>query len=615
MNITIFAVVFMKHIFVIILFVFFACFHVFSQEPDSINLPKTIFFTSSNKLFSFEKTKTDTEFNSVHNYTPFYSNFLAHLGNGVSATYSLVPVFYNNVPFWLQPLSVYYSEIEQRYFQTYNPFTLIKLTGNTNRTYNEESIKLIHTQNIKPNWNIAFIGKSDKSIGRIPRQDNRFHYLYGSSRFTSTKYHLAVNYFFSKIKIKENGGVSNLSFLTDSLFPTENAQIYLHEAANHYTVQNFNAKQAICFNYKDDSLSVKWKPYLIHTLHYQKAKKIYHDKPDTSLYYTHIFIDSTITYDSLYYRNLENRLGLSFSTNLQSGKSLYFYALSSLRKQYSYEHPNTEQNLGAGVQYLYNDSLWSAHFTYEHWLEGYFAKNKSLLLEISKKMKIYNRNVTLILLPSYQHKQADYFMNNLYTNHFQWKNQLPRFSEWSIDIGIKEKSNSLFYTFKHIRQPYYFDRFSYPQFNTNDLIFNGFVMQKTFNVGHFHLNNRLLVQLLSDTLISVPTFASYHMLYYENKLFKKVLGLQIGTEVFYHTNYKGVWYNPALGNFYNRYTTSVGNYPYINVFVNFQLKRSRFFIKIEHLNYHWQVGNYCLINSYPLAPRSIKFGILWSFYD
>lgn len=605
----------MKHYFVVILFVFIACFHVFSQKQDSIYLPKTIFLKSSNRLFSFEKTKTDTDFNSVHDYTPFYSNFLAHLGNGVSATYSLVPVFYYDIPFWLQPMSIYYNEIEQRYFQTRHPFTHIKLTGNTNRTYNEEGLKLIHTQNIKPNWNIAFAGKSDKSIGRIPRQDNRFHYLYGSSRFASTKYHLAVNYFFSKIKVKENGGVSNLSFLTDSLFPAENAQIYRSEASNHYTIQKADAQQAVCLNYKDDSLSAKWKPYLIHTFYYQKAKKIYSDKPDTSLYYTHIFNDSTTTYDSLYYRNLKNRLGLSFSTNLQNGKGVYFYALSSLRKLYSYEHPHTEQNFGTGIQYFYNDSVWSANFTYEHWFKGYFAKNKSLLLELSKNMKIYNRNVSLILIPSYQNKQADFFMNNLYTNHFQWENQHSMYSEWAVDIGIKEKSNSLFFTFKHIRNANYFDRFSQPQVDSNNLYFTAFVLHKTFNIGHFYLLNRLFVQSLSDTLISVPTFAGYHMLYYENRLFKKVLGLQIGTEVFYHTKYKGVSYNPALGSFYNNYSTSLGNYPYINVFVNFQLKRSRFFIKIEHLNYHWQAGNYCLVNTYPLPPRSLKFGIFWSFYD
>ncbi|MGQ9847363.1 MAG: putative porin [Bacteroidales bacterium] len=605
----------MKHHLIVILLFIFSCFNVFSQKQDSINLPKTLFLTFSNQLFSIEKSKTDTDFMAIHDYTPFYGNFLAHLGNGVSATYSLIPIFYSDIPFWLQPFSVYYNEIEQRYFQTHNPFTHIKLTSNTNRTYNEEGIKLIHTQNIKPNLNIAFIGKSDKSVGRIPRQDNRFHYFYGSSRFSSTKYHLAVNYFFSKIKVKENGGVSNLNFLTDSLFPAENAQIYRQEAANLYTIQNADARQAICLNYKNDSLSAKWKPYLIHLLHYQKAKKIYNDKPDTNLYYTYIFNDSTKTYDSLYYRNLENKLGFSFSTNLQNGKGFYIYALSSLRKLYSHEHPHTEQNLGAGIQYFHYDSLWSANFTYEHWFEGYFANNKNLLLELSKKIKICKRNVSLILSPSYQNKQADYFMNNLYTNHFRWERQLPKFSEWSVNLGFKEKLNSLFFTFKRIRHSYYFNRFSYPQVDSNDLFFTGFVLQKTFNVGHFHFFNRLFVQLLSDTLISVPTFAGYHMLYYENRLFKKVLGMQIGTEVFYHTKYKGVSYNPALGSFYNNYSTSLGNYPYINIFVNLQLKRSRFFIKVEHLNYHWQVGNYSMVNNYPLPPRSFKFGILWSFYD
>ncbi len=615
MNITIFADIFMKKIISILLIFIVACFTTFGQKQDSVATPQTLFLSFSDPLLSFEQTKTDTDFYKMHDYRPFQSLFLAHLGNGVSATYSLIPHFNNDLPFWLQPLAVYYEEIQQRYFQTHTPFTHIKLMGNTNRTYNEEGIKIIHTQNIKPNWNVAFIGKSDKQIGRIPRQDNRFHYLYGSSRFNSASYQLAVSYYFSKIKVKENGGVSNLSFLTDSLFPAENAQVFRSDATNNYMYQKAEARQAFCLNYKNDSLSTKWKPYLVHTMQYQKAKKIYHDLPDTSQYYTHIFNDSTNTYDSLYYRDLENRIGFSFCTNLQHGKGGYIYALSSLRKLYSFEHPNIEQNTGAGLQFFYNDSLWSAHFTYEQWIQGYFAKNKTLSLKLSKNIQISSQKLKLVLFPLYKTKQPDYFMNELYTNHYQWNNSLPTYSEASVDLGIENNTNSLFLSLKRIQHAGYFDHYSNPQADSSVLNYAGLVLQKTLSVGHFHLYNRFFIQFLSDTLLSVPTYAGYHMLYYENQLFKKVLGLQIGAEVFYHAEYNAVSYNPALGSFYNLYSTKLGNYAYINVFVDLKLKRARFFIKIEHLNYHWQQGNYCLVNQYPLPPRSLKFGIFWSFYD
>ncbi|GAB4456352.1 MAG: putative porin [Bacteroidales bacterium] len=615
MNITIFAGVFMKQIFSIILIFLVACFKVFGQKQDSVVVPKTLFLTSSGSLLTFEQTKTDTDFNEIHNYRPFYSHFLANLGNGVSATYSLIPHFENDLPFWLQPMAVYYDEIQQLFFQTHSPFTHVRLTGNTNRTYNEEGIKIIHTQNINPNWNIAFIGKSDKQIGRIPRQDNRFHYLYGSSRFNSATYQFAVNYFFSKIKVKENGGVSNLSFLTDSLFPAENAQVFRSDATNNYMYQKAEARQAICLNYRNDSLSVKWKPYIIHTLQYQKAKKIYRDIPDSSQYYIHIFNDSTNTYDSLYIRNLENRIGLAFSTNIQHGNGVYIYALSSLRKLYSFEHPHTEQNTGAGLQFFYNDSLWAGHLTYEHWIQGYFAKNKTLSLELSKNIRLASQKLKLVLLPSFRSSQPDFFMNELYTNHFQWDNSIPMYSELSADLGVENNANSLFLTFKRIQHASLFDSLSNPRIDSNYLKYAGLVLKKTWRAGHFHLSNRFFIQFLSDTLISVPTFSGYHILYYENQLFKKVLGLQIGAEVFYHAKYNAVSYNPALGSFYNPYSTKLGNYPYINVFVDLKLKRARFFIKIEHLNYHWQQGNYCLVKQYPLPPRSLKFGIFWSFYD
>ena len=42
---------------------------------------------------------------------------------------------------------------------------------------------------------------------------------------------------------------------------------------------------------------------------------------------------------------------------------------------------------------------------------------------------------------------------------------------------------------------------------------------------------------------------------------------------------------PATGRFYRQYETEAGNYPYVNLFLNFKLQRTRIFLMFDHINY------------------------------
>lgn len=605
----------MRFIFFNSAILFLSLMAAFGQEKDTTQAIKTIFLQKESNSFNWKTTLADTDFYAIHDYMPFYKNFLSHLGNGMSATYSLIPSFNASLPFWLFPMEIYFKDIDNRYFQTHYPYTFARLTANTNRTYNEEGMKLIHTQNIKPNWNIAFIGQTDKQIGHIQRQDNRLHYLYGSTHFDGKKYQIDANYFFSKIKVKENGGVSNLHFIIDSLYPIENAEIYRTQATNNYIYQKAHTQQSFCLNYRNDSLSQKIKPFLVHRFSYIRAKKIYNDEIDTTGFYTNIFNDSTKTYDSLYFRNMENRIGLALANNLTGGKGIYVYGISSMRMLYSYAHSIKDDNYGSGLQLFYNDCSWNINLSYETYFSGYLKNNQNLEFKIAKNISLFNKNAQIFVLPAFSNGKQDYFYNRLYTNHFQWDTLLPNLSEVSAQLGIEDNLNGLYLNIKQIKNAVYLNQQSIAQTDSSRIFYANVVLRKLLKFGHFRLSNNFIFQTISDSIISIPDFVGYHSLYYENELFQKVLGLQIGGEVYYTAKYLAPSYNPALGAYYFLYDSELGNYPYINVFLNLKLKRARFFIKVEHLNYKWTPGNYSMIQNYPLSPRSLKFGIFWSFYD
>jgi len=85
--------------------------------------------------------------------------------------------------------------------------------------------------------------------------------------------------------------------------------------------------------------------------------------------------------------------------------------------------------------------------------------------------------------------------------------------------------------------------------------------------------------------------------------------------LYYNTKYYADAYNPALGVFHQQNEKKLGNYPYLDVFLNIKLKRTRFFLKYEHLNSGWIYKNYFSALHYPRNEGMFKAGISWTFYD
>jgi hypothetical protein len=104
-------------------------------------------------------------------------------------------------------------------------------------------------------------------------------------------------------------------------------------------------------------------------------------------------------------------------------------------------------------------------------------------------------------------------------------------------------------------------------------------------------------------------------IYYRNYVFKKALLLDIGLDVFYNTAYKAPNYMPATGQFYIQQTTSVGNYPYIDLFIDAQIKKARIFLKIEHVNSGLFGQTYLQYPNHPMNDRAFKLGINWRFFN
>ena len=57
-------------------------------------------------------------------------------------------------------------------------------------------------------------------------------------------------------------------------------------------------------------------------------------------------------------------------------------------------------------------------------------------------------------------------------------------------------------------------------------------------------------------------------------------------------------------------------YPFVNVFLNFKLQRTRIFLMFDHLNYGMMGDkNYCMVPDYPMNIMMFRFGFAWTFYN
>jgi hypothetical protein len=108
---------------------------------------------------------------------------------------------------------------------------------------------------------------------------------------------------------------------------------------------------------------------------------------------------------------------------------------------------------------------------------------------------------------------------------------------------------------------------------------------------------------------------AYESLYFQNYLFKKVVTFQAGFDVYYFTGFNGLAYMPATGEFHLQDKQVIGNYPFIDIFFSFKLKRAYFFIKMEHVNKGMTGDNFYLVPDYPMAPRAFKWGLKWNLFD
>jgi hypothetical protein len=275
-------------------------------------------------------------------------------------------------------------------------------------------------------------------------------------------------------------------------------------------------------------------------------------------------------------------------------------------------------NIIAGAD-LYNTyskhSLWW-NFYVRYVVTGYNQGDYNISGVLKKESKDSLKSIQLTV--SDKLSAPDYIFDYYVSNNFRWNNDFEKIHKRCINATFSFSPEKFYLSagFNSYSNLTYFDNYAIARQYRGDLYTFIASAKKDFSLYNWHLNNKITYQKVPDSsIIRVPEIILDHSLYYENDLFKKAMLLQVGVSLFYTSAFYANSYMPATGEFYLQDQKKCAAYPFIDFFINAQIKTVRVFFKIDHLNSGWTGNNYFLTPSYPYPDRTFKFGVSWKFYD
>ena len=148
------------------------------------------------------------------------------------------------------------------------------------------------------------------------------------------------------------------------------------------------------------------------------------------------------------------------------------------------------------------------------------------------------------------------------------------------------------------------------------------------SLGKFSLTNTVqyqrVVQIEADRptgelgepiLLSVPKWITRNTLAFSSQIFKKALFLQTGFHFQFFTGFYADAIHSVLGEYVTQNNKLIGEYPRVDFFANAKISQTRVFFKVEHLNNSISGYRYYVAPFFPYRDLSIRFGVVWNFFQ
>ena len=389
----------------------------------------------------------------------------------------------------------------------------------------------------------------------------------------------------------------------------------------------------------------------IHTLKFDNYRRIYQAyKTPTDFYANTYTVDEPLTGDSIYDKTRHYRLKNTFALSLLEGfnkwakAGLKAFITSELRH---FTLPSAtgidtynEHNLSFGAQ-LSKKQGKTFHYDAiaETWLTGEDAGQLKIEGSADLNFKLFGDTLTLTAKGFFYRLNPTFYYRHYHSRHAWWDNtNMSKIlhsriqgilnyqkTRTTLRVAVDEIKNYTYFASSHtITSGKRVNHAITVNQNSGAIHLLTASLSQDFTFGPLNWESVITYQNSSNkTVLPVPTLNLYSNVYLRFKI-AHVLRCDFGADVRYFTKYYAPDYIPSLGQYAvqtNTNTTGsdsrveIGNYPVVNVYANFHLKHTRFFIMMSHLNAGTGKKNYFYTPHYPLNQSILRFGLSWNFFN
>ena len=385
----------------------------------------------------------------------------------------------------------------------------------------------------------------------------------------------------------------------------------------------------------------------IHTMKFDTYRRIYQAYETPKDFYADTFNPAgNYPGDSIYDKTTHYRVQNTFAISLLEGfnkwakAGLKAFVTSDLRHftlptETEIAKAYNEHNLSIGGQLIKSQGK-TLHYdaTLETWLTGKDAGQMKIDADADVNFALFGDTVRLQASGFFHRLSPTLYYRHYHSKHFWWDNDdMSKIIHTRIDgkFGYEKTKTTVRVAFDNIKNHTFFamgynvtDDFGRTGNTLSVVQKSGAIslltleLQQKLKLGPLHWDNVITYQKSSDDMaLPVPDLNIYTNLFLRFKI-ARVLKCDFGADARFFTKYYAPDYSPALGQYAvqtgeNR--TEVGNYPIVNVYANFHLQRTRFFVMMSHINAGQGKPDYFLAPHYPLNQRIFRFGVSWNFYN
>lgn len=522
--------------------------------------------------------------------------------------------------------NLYLLNNDVQFMHTYYPITTVKAVIGSKK---EQLVELLHSQQIVPAVNVGFKINGLRTAGYYSKQQaNTVGFQAFSSYLAKNgRYRSFFSYTYNRIVAQLNGGLqpdSALTYAYETLSDKALIPVYLSNATHQLYGSDVYTKQIIGLDSKLKHGEFKAQGDTSASLHkiaiygrYHEYFRHHQDQFIDSTYYQNYFITQDVYKDKIRAQKTKASAAI-FNTiggqavdkfigyEIQAGIENLDVTLIDYKKNYF-----TTYLSGLIAK---NFNVFSVKAEAKYFLNGYNQANYQALFQLQS---LPGKAIYWAVNAGANELNPE-VINNYYTsNNFFWDNNFKAVKQSFVNATVNhKKAGNLFVQYSVINNYVFLDSTATPSQLGSSTSLMQIKYFKIFKWKALRFAPEILFQLDGSTeqYLGLPQYFTKTALYFEKRIFKKHLWLQMGTDIFWINSYRPYTYMAATNQFFYQTKFNTGNLPVADVFIAFKISTVQAFVRLEQLT-TILTEPYFYSPYYAMPGFTFKLGLNWMFIN